>query len=122
MQDTDRPRVLLVDDECDIVGMVVDLLESEGYAVFVAAGNDAARARLAAERFALVLCDGHSRSREIAWANAGAILAEAGDIPVALFTAHIVEAAAARAAGFRAVIRKPFDVDAFLRHIRALTD
>ena len=58
--------------------------------------------------------------RAQAWRNAFTVQGLAGDAPVALFTAHRVDPEATRAAGFRAIIAKPFAVDAFVAQIEAL--
>jgi CheY-like chemotaxis protein len=39
---------------------------------------------------------------------------------VALFTAHAIELAQARAAGFRGLISKPFELDELLQQVREL--
>ena len=114
------PRVLLVEDEPDIAAVVREALEPEGYEVVYAPTLTAASKALRAGRFDLVLTDGLSSDRAQAWDNARAVLAMAGGTPVVLFTAHRVDAEAACAAGFRAVIEKPFDLDGFLAHVWAL--
>src|SRR5215210_3346087 len=116
-----RPRVLAVEDEPDIVAVVREVLAPEGYAVTAVDRVEAAAALLRTGGFDLVLCDGLSSDPRRAWQNALAVLAAAGATPVALFTAHAVAPDRATAAGFRAVLRKPFDLDALLDLVRALT-
>jgi CheY-like chemotaxis protein len=116
------PRLLLVEDRSDIAAIVRDVLEIEGYALVSVAKPAEAASRLRADVFDLVLTDGLSSDRARAWQNALAVLRMAGRTPVALFTAHAVDEEAARAAGFLAVIRKPFDVDALANCVRTLLD
>ena len=115
-----RPRILLVEDDKDIAEVVRAALEPEGYEVVHAATLAAAGPLLHMQPFDLVLCDGLSAEPTSAWQNALTVLGGAGDTPVALFTAHRVDEASARAAGFRAVIEKPFDLSAFVRQVGAL--
>ncbi len=50
-------RILVVDDEAQIRSLLTRLLEAQGYACSTAAAATEARRLLAAEDFALVLCD-----------------------------------------------------------------
>jgi len=50
-------RILVVDDEAQIRSLLTRLLEAQGYACSTAAGASEARRLLAADDFALVLCD-----------------------------------------------------------------
>ena len=50
-------RILVLDDEAQIRSLLTRLLEAQGYACSTAAGASEARRLLAAEDFALVLCD-----------------------------------------------------------------
>ncbi len=68
----------------------------------------------------MVITDGFSAAPAAVVTNTLDVLAAAGATPVALFTAHRLELAAAHAAGFRDLIAKPFDVEVMERQVRAL--
>ena len=116
------PRLLLVEDEVDIAAVVQEVLEPEGYDLTFAATLTAATTLLRQDSFDLVLCDGLSSNPAVAWENALTVLGLAGETetPVALFTAHRPDPDAARAAGFRAIIEKPFDLETFRSQVGAL--
>ncbi|MGE5766392.1 MAG: ATP-binding protein, partial [Bacteroidota bacterium] len=50
-------RVLVIDDEPDITGFLVEVLELAGHSVTVASSGQEALERLAAEDFAAIICD-----------------------------------------------------------------
>lgn len=52
-----RKQILVVDDEADILGLVSEILEDEGYLVARAANAAEARERVAGQRYDLVLLD-----------------------------------------------------------------
>ncbi len=113
-------RLLLVEESAAIVEVVVEVLRPVGFIVETAVTLEAARTSLDGRRFDLVLCDGLSRLQRAAWQTAQEVRAAADGIPVVLFTPHLVDPAAACAAGFAGVIEKPFDLDAFVTRVRAL--
>ena len=109
------PRILLVDDDVHICALVTDLLEYAGYVVTALSAPEDAVRLLGTEPFDLVLSDGFG------WAPAEPcdadvdVLAAAGatTTPVALFTARRWEPETVRAAGYVALMAKPFDINAF---------
>ena len=115
-----RPHILLVEDDLVLREMVVGLLEDEGYAVIASAVPVDAAALLRRVSFDLVITDGFSKASAAVFTSTHAVLQGAGVTPVALFSAHTLELEQARAAGFRDLITKPFDLDTLLQQIRAL--
>jgi CheY-like chemotaxis protein len=111
-------RVLALDDDADLLELVVTVLEDEGYAVLAAATPTDGMALLQHAMFDVVITDGFSRVPSAVLTNAVELLEAAGTTPVALFSAHPVELAAAQAAGFRAVVQKPCDLDELLAVIK----
>jgi hypothetical protein len=70
--------------------------------------------------FALVLTDGFSPTAEGVFSSTAPLLAAAGEIPVLLFTAHQLDLAETRAAGFAGVIPKLFEIDRLSDDVRAI--
>jgi two-component system response regulator MprA len=115
-----HPRILLIEDDRDLEDTLRMILEDQGYAVVVAHAPAAAITLLAAMTFDLIITDGFSRAAQDVVANTAAVLAAAGATPVVLFSAHRIERDAARLAGFRDVIPKPFDLETLERQVRTL--
>jgi two-component system OmpR family response regulator/two-component system phosphate regulon response regulator PhoB len=113
-------RILLIEDDTAIQDMMQLLLEDEGYAVVVSRTPADANALLGAVAFDLVITDGFSKVPSAVVTNTLDVLTAAGATPVALFTAHHLELDEARAAGFRDLIEKPFDLDTLERQVRTL--
>jgi CheY-like chemotaxis protein len=113
-------HILLVEDDLMVRELVVGLLEDEGYAVIAAPIPADAVAILGRVSFDLIITDGFSGAPAAVFASTRDMLREAGVTPVALFSAHTLELEQARAAGFRDLILKPFDIDILLRQVRAL--
>ena len=113
-------RILLIEDDVAVQELMQLLLEEEGYAVVVSRTPADATALLDAVAFDLVITDGFSTVPTAVVTNTLDVLAAAGATPVALFTAHRIELEEARAAGFRDLIAKPFELDALEHQVRAL--
>ncbi|MGH2599285.1 MAG: response regulator [Dehalococcoidia bacterium] len=113
-------RILLIEGDVFVEEMLTTILGEQGYSVVTVHSPDEAIAALAAETFGLIITDGFSQLPEDVLANAAGLLAAAGTTPVALFTAHRIERDAARVAGFRDLIAKPFDLETFEHQIRTL--
>lgn len=111
---TDRSkRILLVEASAEIRDFVGLLLTQDGYRVTAACSPVEAVARLAGERFDLIVCDGFRSGIDASADGSVAVLAAAGMTPVALFSGWGCQPEAVRAAGFAALLPKPFDFDAF---------
>ena len=98
--------------------VVVTVLEDEGYGVLAAATPSDGVTLLQHATFDVVITDGFSPVPSAVLTNAAEVLQAAGTTPVALFSAHPIDLAAAQAAGFRALIQKPCDIDELLAVIK----
>jgi DNA-binding NtrC family response regulator len=110
--------ILVVEDNPGVALVLQLMLEGEGYRVLTAASVTEALETLRRTPVDLVLTDAFSPSPERALESVTPIRTAAGSTPVALMTGHEVLAEDARAAGYCAVIRKPFDFDTLLDQIR----
>jgi CheY-like chemotaxis protein len=113
-------RILLVEDDLLVRNLVTLVLEDAGYAVIAAGAPVDATALLEQVAFDLVITDGFSKTDSAVLANTADVVREAGVTPVVLFSAHTIELDVARAAGFRDLITKPFELETLERQVRAL--
>ncbi|MFN3986090.1 MAG: sigma 54-interacting transcriptional regulator [Rhodocyclaceae bacterium] len=111
-------HLLVVDDDPDLLKLLSMRLAASGYRVTTAASAEAALARLAVDRFALVVSDvrlpdkdGLTLFEEIRSANPA--------LPVILLTAHgtIPDAVEATARGVFGYLTKPFDSKVLLEKV-----
>lgn len=123
-----RPSILCVDDDRDLVEVVRETLEDEGYTVSGLShlGEDALlRAIGQLEPDAILLDSFSASSYGEAWEFAAAVRARARAIPVVMFTAHARDVAEGREgtseravrAGFAAILPKPFHLDELLEAV-----
>jgi two-component system phosphate regulon response regulator PhoB len=120
---SDLPEhILLIEDDVMISDLVVTVLEDEGYAVVVCLTPVDAMSLLDRLSFDLVITDGFSREPGAVFVNTAELILGAGVTPVALFSAHRLDRDLAKAAGFRDVITKPFDLDTLVRQVKVLLD
>ncbi len=118
---SDLPEhILLIEDDVMISDLVVTVLEDEGYAVVVCLTPLDAMSLLDRLSFDLVITDGFSREPGAVFVNTADLVRSAGVTPVALFSAHKLNLELARAAGFRDVVSKPFDLDILVRQVKVL--
>ena len=121
--DAALPRhILLVEDDASICDLVVEVLEHEGYTVTASVTPMEATRLLDQVGFDLVITDGFSTLPESTFANTADVVRSAGPIPVALFSAHTRDPDVAKAAGFRDLIAKPFDLDTLVHQVKVLLD
>jgi CheY-like chemotaxis protein len=113
-------HILLIEDDVLISDVVVTVLEEEGYAVVVCVTPLHAMTLLDRIGFDLVITDGFSSVPGAVFANTADLIQSAGVTPVALFSAHTLDPALARAAGFADLIAKPFDLDTLIRQVKLL--
>jgi CheY-like chemotaxis protein len=113
-------RILLVESDVDLEKLVTSILEDEGYATITAAAPADAVTLLSEVAFDLVMTDSFSKTAGAVLATVAEVREAAGATPVVLFTAHKLELDAVQAAGFRDLIEKPFELEAFASTIRAL--
>jgi len=115
-------HILLVEDDAAIRDLVVEVLEDAGYAVTASVTPMEATRLLDQGNFDLVITDGFSTLPGSTFANTADVVRSAGPIPVALFSAHTHDLDVAKAAGFRDLITKPFDLDALVHQVKVLLD
>ena len=96
------------------------VLEEEGYVVIASATPLEAATLAETVAFDLVITDGFSERACAVFTSTAALRTAAGVTPIALFSAHRLELAAAQAAGFAELIRKPFQLDRFEVQVRTL--
>jgi DNA-binding response OmpR family regulator len=113
-------HILLIEDDPSISNLLEFVLQAEGYAVTACATPQQAMTLLDRGGFDLVITDGFSTAPEAVVASTADVVSKAGVTPVALFTAHVIDVASARAAGFRDLITKPFDLDTLVRQVKVL--
>jgi DNA-binding NtrC family response regulator len=113
-----KARILIVDDELNIRGLLEEILSEEDYAVVTAGDAESARQSYAAERFDLVLLDiwmpdtdGITLLRE--WAEAGNL------VPVVMMSGHGTVDTAVEATRLGAIdyLEKPISLTTLLRTV-----
>lgn len=113
-----QPRVLLVDDDADLLRLMTIRLEANGYEVCAVESGEEARARLATYRPNLVVTD-----MQMGGMDGMQLFAEVQDrylgIPVIILTAHgtIPDAVEATQKGVFSYLAKPIDAAVFLQSV-----
>ncbi|HNH63236.1 MAG TPA: sigma 54-interacting transcriptional regulator [Thauera aminoaromatica] len=112
-------RLLVVDDDADLLRLLAMRLQATGYDVATADSVTAARSRLGMERFDLVVSDVRLPDGD-GLALFEDIRRQHPALPVILLTAHgtIPDAVEATALGVAGYLTKPFDSQALLQGIR----
>jgi two-component system response regulator GlrR len=107
---SEAPKVLLVDDDKDLLQLIAMRLSAAGYAVATADSGESALASLAVSRPQLVITDLRMQGMD-GLALFDAIHRYAPSLPVVILTAHgtIPEAVAATRRGVFSFLTKPFD-------------
>ena len=116
------PRILVVDDEFDVVRMIERALEARGYTVEIARDGEAALAAVARACPDLVILDANL-SRLFGHAVAKRLRAdpETRLLPIVLMSAAYVSLADAEAAGGAdEIVMKPFVRETLLRNVERL--
>jgi two-component system response regulator MprA len=118
---TTQKTILIAEDDAGIIGLLIELLTEEGYAVQVAASGDDALAALPAEPYDLALVDLHLPGLG-GWEVLKALRAQPIDTPIVIMTTDTLDATKLEAAGAHACLYKPFELDDLLecvaQHIR----
>jgi two-component system chemotaxis response regulator CheY len=117
----ERPLVLVVDDDPDILDAICDILDGEGYRVARARHGLEALAAVDREPPAIILLDLMMPVMDgLAFAHALRAREQDGGVPIVVISAdgNPQKAAAVGAKGFLA---KPFDIDALLAQVAAIT-
>jgi two-component system response regulator VicR len=118
---SDSPaHILLIEDDASICELMTLVFRDEGYVVTACASPRHALPLVDCGGFDLVITDGFSKFPESVVASTADVVRSAGDTPVALFSAHVIDLASAKAAGFRDLIAKPFDLDTVVQQVKAL--
>ena len=123
--DAHQPRVLLVDNDADILELVSAILTDEGYEVGTLQDteHDAVASAVGRLEPDCILLDGAgSPSFGGSWTEAAYLSKRSRPVPAVMFTAHANAVAEARTAdteraieaGFTAVVSKPFTLDELL--------
>jgi two-component system, NtrC family, response regulator GlrR len=105
-----RPRVLLVDDDADLLQLIAMRLSASGYDVASATSGEQALASLAVSRPQVVITDLRMEGMD-GMALFDAIHRESPTLPVVILTAHgtIPDAVTATRRGVFSFLTKPFD-------------
>jgi two-component system chemotaxis response regulator CheY len=112
-----RPLVLVVDDDPDILDAICDILDAEGYRVARARHGGEALERVAAELPSVILLDLMMPVMDgFAFANALRQRPLPRHIPIVVISADGNPQKAA-ALGAQAYLAKPFDIDALLSQV-----
>jgi len=112
------PRILLVDDDQDLLQLIAMRFAAVGYEVATAASGEAALARLKVSRPHVVVTDLRMAGID-GMALFDAIRRKAPDLPVIILTAHgtIPDAVAAVKRGVFGYLTKPFDAKELLAEV-----
>jgi two-component system, chemotaxis family, chemotaxis protein CheY len=120
--DLDRPLVLVVDDDPDILEAICDILSGEGYRVARARHGLEALERVKEERPAVILLDLMMPVMDgAAFVEALRACGAAFDIPIVVISADSSPQRAV-SIGARGFLAKPFDIDALLAQVAANVD
>ena len=109
------PRVLVVEDEPELLRLVQATLEEAGMQVTGAAREGEALKRLREGRYGVVVTDLYVTRGQEELESIAALLREAGTTPVGVMSGWPVEEEVARAAGVAFVLRKPFALEELVR-------
>ncbi|MGH2502402.1 MAG: response regulator [Ktedonobacterales bacterium] len=104
------PRLLVVDDDNDLRGVLQDFLTDEGYVVDSAASLDEALALIDTRLYHLIITDLLAHSTTTPLSSALAILDQARPTPVVALTGWDLSAEEVEGTGLLRLIRKPFDL------------
>jgi DNA-binding response OmpR family regulator len=115
------PRILIVDDEPEIVRGLQDNLRFEGYQTLAAANGDEALAVAAAEALDLILLD-IMMPRTSGWDVCRELRRRGIDVPIIMLTARAEEADRVRGLELGAddYLTKPFSLRELLARVRAV--
>ena len=116
-----QPLVLVVDDDPDILDAICDILEAEDYRVARARHGAEALDRVAEERPAVILLDLMMPVMDgVTFASLLRQRPPVADVPILVISADGNPQRAA-SVGARGYLAKPFDIDALLAHVAAIT-
>lgn len=113
-------RILLAESSAELCRFMTLVLEEEGHAVVSVENAEQAVVMLRDSEFDLVITDTFGHRPEDAAESVGDIVQAAGSAPVVLCTGHPLRMEELTRVGVTDIIRKPFDLDAFLASVNKL--
>ena len=111
-------RLLVVEDDPDILEPIQGVLEEEGYCVTTALSLPASLALVSQQIYQLVLTDLFSSQGHNPLQSIRPLLTQAAPTPVGVMTAWHVTREAAAQAGLAWVLQKPFNLNELLRAVQ----
>lgn len=112
-------RVLVVDDDTELLSIVQEALEEDGYAITPAASLPESLLALEEQLFHFVLTDLFYQPGRSPLQSIRPLLAQATPIPVGVLTAWNLPEEDAAQADLAFLLRKPFDLDDLQRRLHA---
>lgn len=112
-------RLLVVDDDTELLSIVQEALEEDGYAITPATSLPASLRALEEQLFHFVLTDLFSQPGNQPLQSIQPLLAHAAPIPVGVLTAWNLPEEDAAQADLAFLLRKPFDLDDLERRLHA---
>jgi DNA-binding response OmpR family regulator len=123
LPDTRPARVLVVDDEADILELVSDILTTSGHRVDTAASGSAALRLLADGRYDVLFCDLGMREMS-GWEVVAAVRGRDPALGIVLLTGWGATLSNDRLSeyGIDAVLNKPFEMERILRTVQEVVE
>jgi two-component system, OmpR family, response regulator MprA len=120
----EQARILIVDDDPDILGWLRDVFIDEGYEVVAALSTHAALMTLEGKPFDCIVTDSlWFATSDRSFRDLRQVVAGAGATPVLLLTAYDEAARWVPAElGLAAILLKPIDLDELLNYVRTLVN
>ena len=110
-------KLLLVENEPDLLEVMVELLEADGFEAVTTDSVPAALQALAATRFSLVLTDFQLGGPQAPWVELQRLRDAAHPAPVGIVTGATIDPVEAQRRGFAFALQKPFDWDELLARV-----
>jgi len=110
-------KLLLVENEPDLLEVMVELLEADGFEAVTTDSVPAALQALSEARFNLVLTDFQLGGQQAPWQELQRLLDAAQPAPVGIVTGATLDPGEARRRGFAFALQKPFEWDALLAQV-----
>jgi two-component system response regulator GlrR len=110
-------KLLLVENEPDLLEVMVELLEADGFVAVTTDSVPAALRALEEGQFSLVLTDFQLGGQQAPWQELQRIRDAAQPAPVGIVTGAAIDPAEAQRRGFAFALQKPFDWEVLLSHV-----
>lgn len=116
--DSSTTRILVIDDEPDILELLADILDAHGFTVETARSGPIGLAKFAENPFHLVFCDLSMREMT-GWQVVANLREQGADVAVVLITGwgSSLSENDARARGVDSILTKPFELKSLLETI-----